>query len=258
MKPSELLDLVCHTHGVDLPKITREWDPRWAIEREQAAGVALGPFHRQYLLDRAPESLRRSIDAMRSRTVEVFASAQGFNSLEMPISPGNLRAAINTTVTETNLWNPAKFASLPIGSLQAGKGFFGRFGGVMGTTGTPTLAARMRVGTNNSAPPTGVDHGIGPTTTLEGITAQPWYGQFDLGCRTTDLEAATCTTTGNGFILVPGAAASAASDRVLFGGLVATTVDPTAAQGVSVSVIWGASSASNTITPQWLKFGSDN
>jgi hypothetical protein len=250
----QLIEQVSHDHGIDLVKLSREFNPRWVIEREQAAGIAFGPFHRQFMLERAPEKMRKILEEMkRTKDVGLLASEQGFADMAYrDFSTANLRAAINTTTTETNLWDPAIHAPRPIGSIRSGKAWSLTFGGVMGTTATPAISFRARCGTNNSAPPTGTDLGVGPTMTLGTMTAQPWHGQGLFGCRTIGVAASGAAITGSGFVVCPGAAAATTTPICVFGGAIPTTIDDTIAQGLSVSVIWGASSASNTITPQFL------
>lgn len=249
-----LKEQVCHDHGVDLFKLEREWDPRWAIEREQAAGIAFGPFHRQFMLDRAPEKVQRILEEMRrTKDVGLLCSEQGFADMAYrDFATANLRAAINTTTTETNLWDPAIHAPRPVGSIRSGKAWALTFGGVMGTTGTPAISFRARCGTNNSAPPTGTDLGVGPTMTLGTFTAQPFHGQGVFGCRTIGVAASGATVTGTGFVICPGAAAATTVATCVFGGAIPTTIDDTVAQGLSVSVIWGTNNAANTLTPQFL------
>lgn len=128
----------------------------------------------------------------------------------------------------------------------------------MGTTATPAISFRARCGTNNSAPPTGTDLGVGPTMTLGTFTAQPFFGCFICGCRSIGIGASGATVTGNGFVICPGAAAATTVVTAVYGGAVPTTIDNTVAQGLSTSVIWGTSNASNTITPQWMFFSSLN
>ncbi len=250
----QLIEHVSHEHGIDLIKLSREWDPRWAIEREQAAGIAFGPFHRQFMLDRAPEKVRKILDEMkRNAHIGLEASEQGFADMTYrDFATANLRAAINTTTTETNMWDPAIHAPRPVGSVKSGKAWALTFGGVMGTTATPAISFRARFGTNNSAPPTGTDLGVGPTMTLGTFTAQPFHGQGVFGCRTIGVAASGATVTGSGFVVCPGAAAATTTPICVFGGAIPTTIDDTVAQGLSVSVIWGTNSASNTLTPQFL------
>lgn len=255
------IDEVSHELGIDIAKLSAEWDIRWAIEQERAAGVEFGPMHHAYLLERAPAQVKRILAEMeRTRHIGLLASAQGFG--DMPyrdFPPANLRAAIASTTTETNLWDPAIHAPLPVGSIRGGKGWTVRFGGVMGTTATPTLVVTTRIGTNNSAPPTGTTLGASATVTLGTITAQPFLGIADYGVRVNGVAASTATVTGNGVYFCPAAAAATVTPHILFGGSVAaTTIDETVAQGIGVSVTWGANSSSNTITPQYVKHIADN
>lgn len=261
-----LVEHVSHEHGLDLAKIAREFDPKWAIEREQAGGNEFGPFHQKWLLDRAPEKVQRILSTMRAETArtrmekrEAFkCAAQGFVSSDYNDFPPASFTAINTTTTETNLWNPAIWAPLPVGVIRAGKMWRVVFGGVHGTTATPVISFRARCGTNNSAPPTGVDLGVGPTFTLGSFSAQPFHGEGIFGCRSITLAASGATMTGSGFVICAGAAAATTAGMCVFGGAVPTNVDNTVAQGLSVSVIWGTSSASNTLTPQWMALHSMN
>jgi hypothetical protein len=242
--------------GVDLERLVRRFDPKQIIEREQAAGQPFGPFHRHWLLERAPEKVRRMLEKARLHP-ELVATRQPFLAPDaQDFPPANLRAAINTTTTETNLWDPALWAPIPALDMKAGKKYTVEFGGVIGTTGTPTIAFRARCGTNNSAPPTGTDLGISPTVTLETIAAQPFYGWFSMGIRSIGVAAAGATVTGNGFAILPTAAASAGAEHCVYGGAIPTTIDHTIAQALGVSITWGTSSASNTLTPQWMSYFS--
>jgi hypothetical protein len=227
------------------------------VERE-AACVPFGPFWRQKYLERAPERVRQQL-RMAALGRDVFGLSQDFDG-PAPANPGfppaNLRAAINTTTTETNLWDPSIWALIPAKTMRAGTTWNARFGGVCGTTSTPAISFRARFGTNNSAPPTGADLGVGPTMTCGTFTAQPFYGEFICGCRSIGVAAGGATVTGNGWVVLPGAAAATTTPVCVLGAAIPTTIDQTVDQGVSVSVIWGTSSASNTLTPQWMSFSS--
>lgn len=248
-----LIEQVSHEHGIDLLKLSREFNPRWAIEREQAAGIDFGPFHQRFMLDNAPEKVQRILEEMKRKRPLVLASEQGFADMTYRDFPtANLRAAINTTVTETNLWDPAIHAPRPVGSIRSGKAWQLTFGGLMGTTGTPVISFRARCGTNNSAPPTGTDLGVGPTMTLGGFTAQPFHGQGLFGCRSIGVAASGATVTGTGFVICPGAAAATTTPICVFGGAIPTTIDDTVAQGLAVSVIWGTNNVANTLTPAFV------
>lgn len=250
------VEQVSHTHGIDLEKISREWDPKWAIEYfEKRHGVEFGPLHRDYLIKKAPSSVRRQLE-LAAQYPHLVNAEQMFTAPEFKgfFPPGSLRAAINTTTVETNLWDPGFFGRIPANTMRPGMIWELNFGGVHGTTGTPTIAFRARVGTNNSAPPTGTDLGIGPTMTLGGFTAQPFTGQAFFGVRSTGVAASGVTMTGNGFVICAGAAAATTVPTCVFGGAIPTTVDETVDQGLAVSLAWSASSASNTLTPQWMTF----
>lgn len=254
-----LIEIVSHEHGIDLEKITREWDPRWAIEREQAAGMPFGPYHRAWLMDRAPEKVKQILERMKTeRFAGAVCAKQGFFSSDYTDFPSASLSTINTTTTETNLWNPASLAPLPVGEIRSARAWQVDFGGVHGTTATPVISFRARCGTNNAAPPTGTDLGVGPTMTLGTFTAQPFHGCGIFGCRSIGVAASTATITGSGFVICAGAAAATTVATCVFGGAIPTTIDQTVAQGLSVSVIWGTSNLSNTITTQWCMFGSRN
>lgn len=254
MSDTNLIEHVSHEVGLDLVKLSREFNYKLIIEREQAAGQPFGPFHRQWQLDRAPEKVHAILAEMRRcEFVGLMNAEQGFVSADYRDFPRlDLRTAIATTTTETNLWDPAIHAPLPVGSIRGGKAWQVSFGGVMGTTSTPAISFRARCGTNNSAPPTGTDLGVGPTMTLGTMTAQPWYGEGKFGCRSIGVAASGCTMTGNGFAVCPGAAAATTTPVCVFGGAIPATIDDTIAQALGVSMIWGTNSGSNTITPQWM------
>lgn len=257
---THLKELVCHEHGIDLFKLEREWDIRRGIELEEDAGIRFGAFHREFMLRTAPAKVQAVLAEMkRGSGLGLLNAEQGFASMDHDFPSANLRAAINTTTTETNLWDPSVHCTLPVGSIRAGKAWRIGFGGVHGTTGTPAISFRARCGTDNTAPPTGTDLGVGPTMTLGSFTAQPFTGQGRFGCRSIGVAASTAWIVGSGFVICAGAAAATTVATCVFGGLVtATTINQLVAQGLSVSVIWGTSNAANTLTPQDLTFETMN
>ncbi len=87
------------------------------------------------------------------------------------------------------------------------------------------------------------------------LTTQAWYGEFTLGIRTIGLAASGATGTGNGFVVVQGAAAATGIMYVM-GGSVPTTLDNTAATGLIVSLT--ISVASQSYTCQWVVLRSYN
>lgn len=233
-------------------EIARRMSRGEMIEREQAAGAAFGPMHRQWQLERAPERVHRLLRLAMARP-DLVAGSGDFAGPQGQFPGGNMAAAINTTVTETNLWNPG-LAPFFIGAntLRAGMRWQITFGGVMGTTATPTIVWTARVGTSNAAPPAGTSFTASPTVTLGTFTGQPFIGMFYVGVRAiTNPAAASTVMTGTGWAAMPAAAAATTTPHAVFGGAVLTTVDQTAGQGLGVSIIWGASSASNTLTCEY-------
>lgn len=227
------------------------------IEREQDSGIPFGPFHRRWQLERAPERVTKLLEqAAKHRELvainSVFAGAE-----QQLFPPANLHAPIATTTTETNLWDPALWALIPALTMRAGTTYRVRWGGVCGTTSTPTMSLTIRIGTNNSAPPTGTTLNAGPTVTLGTFTAQPFFGECVVGVRSIGVAASGATLTGNGFQVMPAAAAATVTPILVAGGAIPATVDHTVAQGIGVSIIWGTSNGSNTLTPQWMTFHSE-
>lgn len=249
-----------HRLGFDIEQVCREATIEWYIEREQEVGWLFGPFHREYQLRKAPEKVQQIVAEMqRASFVGLEASAQGFAEMARPFPPASLRTAIASTTTETNLWDPGIHCTLPAGVILSGKAWHVRFGGVMGTTGTPTITTTTRIGTNNSAPPTGTTLGASATVTLGTITAQPFIGFGDYGCRVSGVAASGATVTGVAVLMCPAAAAATVTPHVICGGSVAaTTIDETVQQGIGFSIIWSASSASNTLTCQQVSMLSLN
>lgn len=253
-------DEASHRLGFDIDKVARDAPLQWFIEREQEAGWLFGPWHREYQLRKAPEKVQQILAEMRRASfVALEASRQTFVELTQPFQPANLRAAIASTTTETNLWDPGIHCTLPVGSIKAGKGWTLRATGVMGTTATPTLVTTTRIGTNNSAPPTGTSLGASNTVTMPNITAQPFMVLGDYGCRANGVAASGATITGVAVLYSSAAAAATVTPHIVCGGSTsATSIDETVLQGIGFSITWGASSASNTLTPQQAKLFDDN
>jgi hypothetical protein len=240
--------------------VGREMSKADLLEFERSF-MPFGPFHQEWLRERAPEKVRRMLQLAAERPY--LQGAQQSFPVPMVLGGGttaNLKAAINTTVTETQLWDPGIHAPIPALDMVPGKVYTVTFGGICGTTATPTVIFTTRIGTNNSTPPTGTSLGASPTVTLGTITApQAFMGQATYVVRSIGVAAAGATMTGNGIVWMPAAAAATATPHILFGGItIPTTIDHTIAQGIGVSITWGASSASNTITTQYVFAQSQN
>lgn len=230
----------------DLQRLTAED----IIEREIANGQALGPFHRSWLLERAPEKVRRNLELARERPYLIGADA-GYAALEGQISanPSSF-TAVTASATETQLWVPAIWTPIPANSMRAGKVYRIAFGGVFSSTATqgvltwtPRVGQSATVGTNVTL---GASNATAPAASL---TTQAWYGEFTMVVRTLGLAAAGATVTGNGFVLTQGVAAATGTVYVT-GGAVPATADNTAASGIIVSLT--ISVASQSYTCQWV------
>jgi len=173
---------------------------------------------------------------------QLFADAY----LEFP--PADV-ATVNTHTAATNLWDPALWSSIPAFETRAGKMWELRAGGLMGTTGTPTLIVQPRWGIAVAA--SNITFGASNTFTMPTLTATSWQMFCHIGCRSIGVTAATATLTANGQMNIKGVAAAVDVD-LSFGGVTITTGPWNVATGVSFDATWSASSASNTFTTKWV------
>jgi hypothetical protein len=182
---------------------------------------------------------------------------QSFASVDGPeVSPASHTAVANT-VTRTNLWSPSRWTPIAATDLKPGKAYHLRAGGIVSTTGTPTLIVNPTFGASG-VPGSNTALGASPTIALgSGLASAPWFAEFVLAVRSLGLAAAGATITGNGVFWVGGPAATAGQAFVL-GGTVVTNADDSIAQGLCLDVTWGAASVSNTITCQWQLLASLN
>ena len=182
---------------------------------------------------------------------------QGFTSADVVDFPPASFAAVANTVTRTNLWTPAIWTSIPAFDMRAGKMYRMTAGGIISTTGAPTVIFNPTFG-QSTTPATNIALGASTTTaTGTGLANASWFVDFVLGCRQIGVAASTATITGNGSIQIGGPAATASIGLAL-GGTVVTTADQTTAQGLCLDITWGTASASNTITCQWANVRSLN
>lgn len=181
---------------------------------------------------------------------------QSFAAADIAQFPPASHTAVFNTVTRTNLWVPALWTPIPAQDPQSGKAYRLRCGGVISTTGTPTIIFNPTFG-QSATPGSNLALGASNTVTLGTLTTVSWYADFVFGFRTLGIAAAGASGTGNGFVVVNGAAA-AVGQMIPIGGTVVTTADQTTAQGLCLDVTWGTASASNTITAQWTLITSEN
>jgi len=227
------------------------------LEREDVG--PLGPFERDFIIQRhGPAPVIREL--AKAREYSTIVCARGY-AMAMDVNdfPPASFTAVNTTTTETELWNPAIWTPVPANDPRAGKAYRATYGGVLGTAGAgPTLQFQPRWSQSTATPPTGTTLGISTAPTLTAsLSSVPFYGTFTYGWRTIGVAASGGTGTGNGFVAW-GGAAGAAGVILPMGGTVTSSVDQTTAQGLLIGVIWGTSSASNTITAQWAVMQSYN
>lgn len=182
-------------------------------------------------------------------------SRQSFAASDVADIPPASHTAVANTVTRTNLWSPALWTPIGAYDPKPGKAYLLRCGGVISTTGTPTITFNVCFG--QSATPASnlaLSAAIGPYT-LATLSSAPWYAEFTLGFRQLGIAASGATATGNGVVVV---GASGSQSWQAMGGTVVTTADHTTAQGLVLDVTWGAASPSNTITAQWTALQSLN
>lgn len=227
------------------------------IEREQEAGVMFGPFHRNWLLERAPEKVRRNLEMARRYPNLAFNTRQGFAGMDVYDFPGAAFAALNTSVAELNIVGATQalinqFCAIPAMDARAGKVYKVNFGGLWGNTGTPTIIWTPRWG-SSTTPATNITLGASPTaTTVTGATALAYYGEFIFGIRTSPPGATLATGIGTGFVIMQIPVTSSQYGQVIPMGNTAATIDATgqgaAGCGLTINATWGTSSVSNTTT----------
>lgn len=221
------------------------------VEREIEAGQLFGPFHRSWLLERAPEKVRRNLELAARRPDLVGMPASQYSGPEgvasaMPASG----PAITASATDSNLWNPALWTPIAAGVARAGSILNIKFGGVFSSTATqgvltwtPRYGQSQTVATN---PSLGASNATAPAASLTGAA---FYGEFTATVRALGVAAAGGTITGNGLVVTQGAAAATGIVYVM-GGTVAVAFDNTAASGLVVSLT--ISVASQSYTCQWV------
>jgi hypothetical protein len=221
------------------------------IERERAAGVDFGPFHRMWLLERAPEKVRRYLELGAKHPNVVGMPESQYTGPEgaAAMAPTNF-TAVTASATETNLWTPNIWTPIPANTMIAGKGYEVRCGGIFTTTGTQgTLTWTPRMGqsaTPSSNASLGASNAVAWAASL---SSAAWYAELTVTCRSLGLAAAGATFAGNGFAITQGAAAATAT-MFVFGGTKPATVDNTASSGLVLSVT--ISVASQSIQADWV------
>lgn len=183
-------------------------------------------------------------------------SRQSFTAADLAGFPPAAHTAVASTASRTNLWAQTIWTPIPALDMVPGKAYILRCGGVVGTTGTPTIQFTTSIGTS-ATPASNLSLGQTTTLTLATITARNWYAEFTFGVRSIGIAAAGATVNGGGFVTIDNGA-GVTSVVGTMGNTVPTTVDNTIANAVVIDVLWSASSASNTITCAWTFLQSLN
>jgi hypothetical protein len=157
----------------------------------------------------------------------------------------NQTAVVATS--ETILWNVSNYSPIAANEAVPGKMWRVTAGGVMSFAATGTLIITPRFGLTVAA---GITMGasVVALTTPGATTANAWYLQFTVVCRTVGAPGVNSTVNGTGFFCTGIPAAGSLPATQCFGGTPAT-VDVSIATGICIG--WTLSVA-GTITPQWV------
>jgi hypothetical protein len=242
------------------------------IEREIAAGVPFGPFHRKWLLDRAPEKVRRNLE--RAKHSDIYGMPrQGFGAMD--VNDVNTAAfnARNTSASELNILGVDingtcpqavlnQYCAIPANDARAGKVYRVEAGGIYSNTATPTIIWTPRWGSSPTVATNITLGASGTFTTITATTNLPWYLYFTLAIRTAPPGATLGTAYGTGLVNLGIPVTSSQFTSGLYIGGTAATIDTTgqgtAGCGITMNITWGTSSASNTLTTQWWMMRSLN
>lgn len=246
-------------------------NPLDIIQQEIESGIPgfeYGPWHRQWLNERAPEHAKKMLEMAR-RHPHLILGRQGLATMDINDVNTAAFGAINTSAAELNILGATQgiinqFCAISPNDARAGKTYRVRGGGVYSNTATPTLIWTPRWG-SSTTPATNVTLVASPTvTTITGITNLALFWDFDVYVRTSPPGATLGTVWGVGRILmgIPVTSSQYAQDVPLGGSASAATIDTTgqgtAGCGITLNATWSASSASNTITCHGWKIFAEN
>jgi hypothetical protein len=219
------------------------------MEREAMGG--LGPFERDWLLAKAPLSVRDNLVKARRFPHLVAAGSPFASPVGQPSANPSSYTSVNTTNIETNLWTPNIWTPIPANDMVAGKVYKIEAGGILGTSSSPPTATWTPRCGQSATPSSNITLGATTGTTMvASLAAVPWYFTFTLAIRSLGLAASGCTGTGNGYIVIGGLTTATGIVQAM-GSTVAATIDNTAATGLILSNTWGTNAAANTVTCQY-------
>ena len=161
------------------------------------------------------------------------------------------QTAVTATV-ETSLWVVPQFTPINAYELRPGKIYRLCAGGIMSFAATGTLIITPRFGTTTGGVTMGAN--VNAQTTPGTTTANAWYMQFDMVCRTIGPSGSNSSVIGTGFFTTGATGTAGTSVSFAFGGTSAA-VDYTTAAGLFIG--WTLSVA-GTVTPQFIHWQSLN
>ena len=127
--------------------------------------------------------------------------------------------------------------------------------GVFSNTSTPTLVFQVRFGATAGASfLSGTSVGVSPAITTTGsVTNKWWYLRLLLACNTPGVGTGNASLSGAGYVTSTGFTSPQPLEPTTPDTATWTsTIDAAVTQYVNLSVTWGTSSASNTITCKQL------
>lgn len=254
-----------------MPDVTYRSSYDELIDQERDCGIFFGPFHRQWLLERAPEKVRRYL-AMAPGS-QIMGARQGFASMDVNDANTAAFTARNTSAAELNMIGADaagttpqamlnQYTAIPANDARAGKVYRLNMGGRYGNTATPTVIFTPRWG-NSPTVATNITLGASGTfTTITGTTALPYLVEFTMVIRTAPPGATLGTGIGTGRVSLGIPVTSSQFVTDLYVGNTAATIDTTgsgtAGCGLTMNLTWSASNAANTSTCEWLVLRSLN
>lgn len=132
---------------------------------------------------------------------------------------------------------------------EVGRGIRIEASGVLGCTGTPTIALRVRGGAAANIATAPLLAGSGAVTLASGLTAVGWKFSVDMFLSAIGAAGANSTITGQGYLLIGGA--TAAMWPVFVGesspGSLAT-LDTSIVNFINFNAAFSASNVANTVT----------
>ncbi len=155
---------------------------------------------------------------------------------------------VNTTTTETYF----AVATIPANDMVVGMAYRIWAFGTWGVTGTPTINIRNRIGTSATAASNTSIGQTGAQTAQSGVTSRLWTAEWTIVVEAT---GASGSVSGPLKVKTSGILAGTApfindtaEITTVIDGVSSATVDTTAANFFGLTVTWGTSSASNTLT----------